>query len=753
MAIGLAWWSRRRRFRALGLLLAGFGWAGLQVTMVLSSQLPPAWEKRDLVIEGRIDNLPEFEPRRSRFRFRVDDDAAQPQPLRGKLLQLSWYDDFDAKVPGPRTRLRAGARWKMNVQLRAPRGLSNPGGFDSERNALAQRVAATGYLRAPGLARQLAPGQGVDAWRERMSGRIDRAVVSNSSRYVRALALGDTRGLDAADWEVLRATGVTHLIAISGFHVGLVAGFFALCTGGLWQWFPSWARRMPRPQAAGLAALAGAFGYALLAGFALPTTRTVLMIAVVVLARRWRRPVRIADSLALAVIAVLLFDPLSLLAAGFWLSFAGVAWLAWCLPHSQHWAKGFLSAQGVATLGLLPLTVILFGQASAVGPLVNLIAIPWWSLVVVPLALIGTALEALHAGLGSWAWQGAAWCFDLTWSRFCTLAESRFALWWLPEAHWLALPLALLGAFWLLLPRGVPGKALAALLWLPLLWPDRGLPQPGAVQLQVIDVGQGLSVLVRTRDHALLYDAGPAVRDGFDAGEWAVIPTLRALGVARLDRVVISHGDNDHAGGFESVRAEVPVAMSSTPAGSPVATTDRCVAGQAWQWDGVRFRFLHPAPHFPYLGNESSCVLRVESRHGAVLLTGDMGDVIERELLRRDPAGIRADVVLAAHHGSAGSSDPDFVAATGARLALVSAGFGNRFGHPKPQVVRRWQDRGAEVLNTADSGAISVWLGEGGLELRELRRARAHLWDAVKLRQAATLSYRPENERPQVPED
>ena len=751
--VGFAWWLRGRRFRALGLLLAGFGWAGLQATMVLSSQLPPAWEKRDLVIEGRIDNLPESGPRRTRFRFLVDGDVAQPEPLRGKLLQLSWYDDFDATEPGPRTRLRAGARWKLNVRVRAPRGLSNPGGFDSERHALAQRIAATGYVRAPGLARQVAPGQGVDGWRERMSARIAAAVASTSSRYVRALALGDTRGLVDADWEILRATGVTHLIAISGFHVGLVAGFFALCISGLWKGFPSWARRMPRPQAAGLAALVGACGYALLAGFALPTTRTVLMIAVVVLARLGRRPVRIADSLALAVIAVLLFDPLSLLAAGFWLSFAGVAWLAWCLPHSQHWAKGFLSAQGVATLGLLPLTVILFGQASAVGPLVNLVAIPWWSLVVVPLALVGTALEALHAGLGGWAWRASAWCFDLTWPWFSRLAESRFALWWLPEAHWIALPLALLGAFWLLLPRGVPGKALAALLWLPLLWPDRGLPQQGEVQLQVIDVGQGLSVLVRTRDHALLYDTGPAQRDGFDAGEWAVVPALRALGVPRLDRVVISHGDNDHAGGFESVRAEVPVAMSTTPAGSPVATTDRCVAGQAWQWDGVRFRFLHPTPHFPYLDNESSCVLRVESPHGAVLLTGDLGEVIERELLRRDPAGLHADVVLAAHHGSAGSSDPDFVAATDARLALVSAGFGNRFGHPRPEIVRRWQDRGAEVLNTADSGAIGVWLGADGLELRERRRARARLWDAVKLRQAATLSYRPVNERPQAPED
>ena len=753
VSCGLAWWWRGPQWRWLGSCLIGFGWAGLQATLVLSAQLPPSWEKRDLLIEGRIEDLPQAELRRSRFRFRVDDSNSQPEPLRGKLLQLSWYDDFDAKEPGPRTRLRAGARWKMVVQARAPRGLSNPGGFDSERHALSQRIAATGYVREAGRARQLSNPQGIDAWRENMSARIGVAVPSASSRYVRALALGDTRSLEDRDWEILRAAGVTHLIAISGFHVGLVAGFFALCAAGLWRWCPAWVRRVPRQQVAGPVALLGALGYAALAGFALPTARTVLMIAVVVLAGLSRRPVRVVDSLALAIMTVLLFDPLSMLAAGFWLSFAGVAWLAWCLPQSQHWAKGFISAQGAATLGLLPLTVALFGQASAVGPLINLVAIPWWSLVVVPLSLIGTALEAVHAGAGGWAWRTAAWCFDLTWPLFTRLADSRFSLWWLPEAAWYALPLALLGAFWLLLPRGVPGKPLAVLLWLPLLWPNLESPGQGEVELLVIDVGQGLSVLVRTADHALLYDAGPAVRDGFDAGERAVVPALRAMGVARLDRVVLSHGDNDHAGGFASVSALLPVGQSQTPEGSPVPADSPCVAGQSWRWDGVDFRFLHPTPHFPYLANEASCVLRIGTGYGAILLTGDIGEVIERELLRRDQAGLRAEVVLAAHHGSGGSSDPGFVSATGARLALVSAGFANRFGHPKREVVNRWQSSGAEVLNTADSGAIRLWLGRHGLQLRERRSDQARLWDAVRLRRAATLSYRPANERPRVPED
>src|SRR5690606_17419702 len=534
LVAGIALWMRGGWKRAAGACLLGFGLCGLHVAYALDRQLPPSMERQDFVVSGRVVDLPLHEARRTRFLLRVDDDAAIPGPLRGRLLQLSWYDPYRALGPSLRFGLHAGSRWRFELRLRAPRGLRNPGVFDSERSALARRVAATGYVRNAGDARMPARPRGVDAWRGAMSARIAAAVPSTSSRYVQALALGDTRGLDDADWEALRATGLTHLIAISGFHVGMVAAMFALLAWLLWRAFPALARRLPRPQAAAFAALAGAGGYAVVAGFALPTVRTVLMIAVVVAARSLRRPTRVGDALAMAALAILLFDPLAALTAGFWLSFAGVAWLAWCLPDAGHRIVGdFLSAQGVATLGLLPLTVVLFGQASLAGPVANLVAIPWWSLVVVPLSLLGTALEAVHAGAGGWAWRAAAWCFDLSWPLVQWLAGSRFALWWLPEARWFALPLALSGAFWCLLPRGLPGKPLALLLWLPLLWPARGLPQPGAAELVVLDVGQGLSVLVRTARHSLLYDMGPAQPEGFDAGERVAVPALRALGVRR----------------------------------------------------------------------------------------------------------------------------------------------------------------------------------------------------------------------------
>ncbi len=738
MPFETAW--KRTAARVACIALLGFCWAGLNAGHVLHSQWPHGGAKREVIVRGTVEGLPEPEVRRTRFQFVVDDarglDGKTPIPeLRGERLQLAWYDDHAATAPGPRTQLHAGARWQFQVMLKAPRGLRNPGGFDSEEYALAQRIAAVGYLREVQAARQLAPARGIDAWREAMSAHIAREARPQSARFIRALTVGDTSALDDEDWRVLRAAGLTHLIAISGSHVGLVGGFLALLVALAWRVFPRLGKWLPRPVAAAIAALCGSLAYGAMAGFSLPTVRTLLMIAALALACMFRRGLRIADGLALALIAVLLFDPLSVLQPGFWLSFAGVAWLAWCLPErgAGRVVRELLAAQWVATLGLLPLTVLLFGQASLLGPLANLVAVPWWSLVVVPLSLFGTAFDALHAGFGAWAWKLAGLCFEPSWSLFAWLAQRRAALIWLPEPAGFALPLALAGAFWLLLPRGVPGKPFAALLWLPLLWPDLHAPKNGEAQLQVIDVGQGLSVLVRTANHALLYDTGPAVADGFDAGERAVVPSLHALGVEALDRIVVIHGDNDHAGGLASVRAAIPVHDVLTSHGAPVAANGDCMAGAAWEWDGVRFRFLHPPRDYPYLDNESSCVLRIESAHGAALLTGDIGQVIERELLHDDAAALRAEVVLVPHHGSDASSDPGFIAATGARLALVSSGHGNRFGHPRADVVQRWQATGAEVLDTARSGAITVWLDAGGPVVRERRRAFPRGWDAVAL--------------------
>ncbi|MGN7839788.1 DNA internalization-related competence protein ComEC/Rec2 [Stenotrophomonas sp. 22385] len=744
--VGL-WWGWPRA-RWCGAVLAGLGWVTLHAHAGLALQLPADAAPAEHALRGRVVELPQHGSRSTRFRFRVDDDATMPAHLRGRELALAWYDATAAEAragapvaaPLLRKSLRAGARWQLQARLRPPRGLRNPGGFDAERHALLQRLTATGHVRAPAL--PLGTPTGLPAWRERMADAITVHVPGPGARFVRALALGDTRGLGQGDWDDLRALGLTHLVAISGFHVGLVAGFGAWLAALAWRAFPWLGRRWPRPFATALAAVASAALYAAVAGFALPTVRTVLMIAVVAAARCARRPTTVAQALALAALVVLLVDPLSVLAPGFWLSFAGVLWLVWCLPgRGVHWLRTFMAAQGVATLALLPLTVALFGQASRAGPLANLLAIPWWSLVVVPLALLGTGLEALLDGAGRWPWRAAAVCFDASWWVFGFLARQPWALWWAPQAAVAAVPAALLGVFWLLLPRAAGMRLPALLLCLPLLWPSRDRPAPGEVELLVMDVGQGLAVWVRTRHHRLLYDAGPAAEGGFDAGERIVVPTLHALGEAGLDRVLLSHGDRDHAGGMPAVRRAFHDPPLQAPPGAVPGAAMGCSRGDRWHWDGVDFAVLHPPPASAYAGNASSCVLRIQAAHGVVLLTGDIGQREEAALVAAVPAALRADAALVAHHGSAGSSGAEWIRAVSPRLAIVSAGHGNRFGHPRRDVVQRWRTAPAEVLNTADSGALRLWLGREGLQVREQRVFERRWWDAAeRARSAAILS-------------
>lgn len=712
----LAWYRGAGALRLFGAAVFGVAWVLIQAQGALSVRLPAELQGEDIQVEGRIVGLPERRADGWRFALQISDAEPRAQALRGHRVRLNTY--------APQPELQAGEQWQFVLRLRRPRGVLNPGGYDFERVAMQQRLAATGYVRAPEQALKLAPARGLDAWRDRLA-----RAIGPSARFVRALALGDTRELSARDWEVLRSTGLTHLIAISGFHVGLLAGFGALLMRALYWLWPSLGLRWPRPQAAALAAFGFAALYAAAAGFALPTVRTLLMIGVVALARSLRRAQGAATAFALALLSILVADPLAILAPGFWLSFAGVGWLLWCLPSASAGWRGLLNAQLVVTLGLLPLTVWFFAQASLAGPLANLIGIPWISLVVVPLSLFAAFVTWLAPSLGSPLVDIAEGAMELLWYVLERVADWHGALLWLPEASPLAMLLALVGCFWLLLPRGVPARWLGLVLLLPLLRPAQPTLQAGDFALDLIDVGQGLSVLVRTQQHSLLFDAGPAIAGRFDMGEAAVVPTLHALKVERLDRLVISHGDNDHAGGAVAVMRAFAPAIVEAPEGYARPDMQLCGRGAGWDWDGVRFQWLHPPANFPYLRNDSSCVLRIVGEHGSALLPGDIEAVIEQRLLREQALALRANVLVVPHHGSNTSSSAAFVDAVAPRIALFATGHGNRFGLPRAPIVARYVGVGAQVVDSADSGLVRVRVdGDGARVVARWRQARRRFW-------------------------
>ena len=729
IVLALAWAWRCPRSRWLCALPLGVAWALWCGTQAVQARLPRALEGRDVLVVGSLDGLPLARTDASRFTLRVESAQLDGRPLAlHGLLTVSWYEGAPPLAPC--------TRWRLLLRLKRPRALLDPGSTDSERSALERGIVATGYVREDEGNRRLpGPRWCVDGTRAAIArGIAARVHDPHDAALLRAFAVGDTRGLDQQDWAVARANGVSHLIAISGFHVGVAAVFGVWLAWLVYAWWPPAALRLPRPQAQAAAALLFAVVYSALAGFGLPTVRTLLMIAVVALARCSRRGSSGAQSLALAMIAILLADPLAVLAPGFWLSFVGVAFLILCLQAQGRGWRAFLhelsAGQLLMTVALLPLTLWFFGQASLVGALSNLVAVPVVSFVIVPCALFGMLLLLLCPPLAAPVLWLAARIVHAQWWLFERMATWPGAHWYLPAVQLHALLLAVVGALWMFMPRGVPLRWLGAVLFLPLLLPPRSTPADGAFRLWVLDVGQGLAVLVRTHDHLLVYDTGARYPSGFDLGEAVVLPSIHALGLSRVDTLMISHGDNDHAGGAQTVAEAFPQArrLAGEPARMRVPM-QQCAAGQAWQWDGVRFRVLSPAPGGGDRDNDSSCVLLVEGRGGRVLLPGDISSKAEPAVAAAVGTG-PPPVLVVPHHGSKTSSGAAFIAALRPSLALVSAGWRNRFGHPRAEVLARYAEAGVPLFNTAVEGAVEVEFPADGTPRRQpgWRRQQPRYW-------------------------
>ena len=684
-----------------GCFMLGLCWACWSAHQAVDDRLAHALEGRTLWLEGRVVGLPARTAQGVRF------ELEQPQSRRGELpqrLQLSWFD-------GPP--LRAGERWRLAVTLQRPAGLLNPHGPDREAQLLARRIGATGTVKAGQVLGEVSP-----SWRDALRQRLLAVDANGREAAVVALVLGDGAGLAREDWQVLQATGTVHLLVISGQHIGLVAGLFYALVAGLARW-GLWPRRLPwLPWACGLA-LASALAYGWLAGAGVPVQRACLMLAVVLLWRLRFRHLGAMLPLLLALVAVLLVEPLAALLPGFWLSFAAVATLLYCfsarLGGWRPW-QAWTRAQWVIAIGLLPVLLATGLPVSLSAPLANLVAVPWVSLAVLPLALLGTLLLPL-GGLGEALLWLAGGLLDGLF-RLLALVAQQHPVWVAPALPLWAWLLVCLGALLVLLPRGVPLRGAGGLMLLALWVPREPVPL-GQVEVWQLDVGQGLAVLVRTRHHNLLYDAGPA-RGESDLGERVVLPTLRKLGVGSLDLMVISHAHADHAGGAAAIQRGLPVRRLIGGEALEHVPLQPCASGEQWDWDGVRFSLWRWAQG--QSSNDRSCVLLVEAQGERLLLAGDMEAAAERAWLAHTEAP-RIDWLQAPHHGSRSSSTEAFIRATAARGVLISRGRNNSFGHPHVQVMERYQRHGLAMHDTAVEGALRLVLGRYG-EVEGMRGQR-----------------------------
>ncbi|MDR1063732.1 MAG: DNA internalization-related competence protein ComEC/Rec2 [Azoarcus sp.] len=732
-------------------ILVGYAYAAWRADMRMADALDETLEGRDVQIIGYIASLPGDSGDGVRFVFESEpasdccgangdarDDSRAGTP--GRML-LSWYRNHwgDSRAAHTVPTLQPGERWQLTVRLKRPHGSAVPGGFDYEAWLLERGLRATGYVRRG--ERLAVDGGGfmnrVHRLRAHIRQQFEMALPDAPYRGIlAALAVGDQGAIPPDQWEILRRTGVQHLVAISGLHISLVA----LAVGGLcmalWRRAPWLAVRCPARLAGALAGLAAASVYALLAGLGIPVQRAFVMLAAAALAMAARREMSARNVLALALLAVLMVDPWATLAAGFWLSFGAVATILLTASGRTAPARGWRAAvrlQLAITLATIPALVALFQGFSLASPFANAFAIPLVSFAITPCVLVAAIYPA--AWLLELAHMLTAWMMD----ALQYLSSFSFALHEHPlPPPWL-LAVTAAAAVVTILPRGTPGR-LAALAVLGgfLFWrPER--PQQGDFRAAVLDVGQGLAVHVQTAHRDLLYDAGPLYGRGSDAGERVVVPYLRAQGIMRLDTIVISHDDADHAGGLESVQARVEAGEiiagngADGPAREDASGPVRgipCTSSLQWRWDGVDFAVLAPdVLSGERRGNSLSCVLRVRGAGGvSLLLTGDIENGGENGLVSRYGDDLASTAVVAAHHGSRSSSSTAFVATVRPKVAIFSAGYRNRYGHPHPRILARWEGAGARNMRTDNAGTVLLDAKGGKLAASGWREIAPRYW-------------------------
>jgi competence protein ComEC len=723
--VGIGIIIARTRQRSLAIIFAGFflGFAltGWRATQILSWTVPHEIEGKTITVRGVVDSLPVVDKFGTHFIFTLQEGAS---------VRLSWAQ---AK------KIWVGDRYELNVRLKRVHGMRNPGGFDYEAWAFENKLRATGSVVAHTPIRYL----GHDRWhapvnqiRQKLQMQILKYLPdSETAPWLMALMIGERSSAPPQHWQILRATGTNHLMAIAGLHIGListliyfVAQFLWRCSARLTAWYPA-------PLAASVAALMIAWVYSGLAGFSIPTQRACIMVTFFIFALLARRQLPSWHAWSAALLVVMLLNPLAVLSDSFWLSFGTLALIAYGMqgrlaPTGWWWKWG--RVQWVIGFGLIPLSLLFFQEASIVSVAANSIAIPWLGFLVLPFCLLSSLCLLIWPSMGG----VLLWIADKSlaglWYMLEWFAHLDFAVWTQAMPSSTIMMLSIFACLFLLLPAGVPGRWLGVLWLMPLILHQPPRPQPHHFWVTVLDVGQGLSVVVQTQHHALVYDTGPKFGTQFDMGESVVLPFLRASGVKRIDSLVVSHGDNDHIGGSGALLKNLPVTTVLT------STVDKfekdrailCLAGMQWDWDGVHFAMLYPYQESLALGNDSSCVLRIDNGKHSVLLTGDIEKFAEKQLLASNNLNLHADLVTAPHHGSKTSSHAAFIQAVMPQYVVYATGYRNRYHFPHPPVVQGYEDAQVIAFNTVDTGAIQFKFDHrvAAINSSAYRQIHTHYW-------------------------
>jgi competence protein ComEC len=703
--------------------LLGFFWAGFTAGNQLANSLPQELAGKNIIVEGVVEGLPDREGRVVRFNFNVfHSEEISGRQIRGRIR----VSDYRRNSIDP----QPGEAWRLLLRVKPPHGFANPAGFDYEKWLFSQRIIATAYIRknksdsiqANHRLANMDRSAVIDRMRLQVAGQIKNSLPDSSFRgIISALATGDRRAITSQQWSVLQTTGTSHLMAISGLHVGLVAGMAFILFRFLFAATPR-----------------------LMAGLSLPTQRALLMLAVLMVAVILRRRVRALDVLSLTLLLVLMLDPLSILSAGFWLSFAAVAMIMYILLQHRHasgWpASGVFKAvnmQWKLSLMMAPATLLFFQQVPLSGPLANLIAIPVVAFFIVPLVLLASFSFLLFGGgvVEQSLYRLADSILQILWTLMESLASTAETLPFSVDASAIALAGILFTMLVLMLPSALKIRMLALIGLLAFFFPlhiDRSGLDEGEYRMILLDVGQGLSAVVITAKHVLLFDTGARFSKRFNAGDAVVLPVLETMSINRLDTLIISHGDNDHSGGAGKVLTGIEVKQVITNEKLSDTKVTPCRAGLQWQWEGVSFRILHPDINATITGNNASCVLHVQSSFGSVLLPADIEKEAERDIISRYPGGLRTNILIAGHHGSNTSSSENFINAVSPALVLFPAGWMNRYHHPAKNVLQRLARRQIKSMSTGECGAITIEVTEEGISAHSWRQSNRRIWDASK---------------------